>query len=40
MSTDIKVSKAETSKIIQSGGPFDCWLSNLDKEALTNIAIT
>ena len=40
MSTDIKVSKAQISKIIQSGGPFDCWLSNLDKEALTNIAIT
>ena len=39
MSTDIKLSKADTSKIIQSRGFFGSWLSNLGKKALTNIAI-
>ena len=39
MSTDIKLSKAQISEIIQSGGPFCSWLSNLRKKALTNIAI-
>ena len=39
MSTDTKVSKAQISKIIQSGVFFDSWLGNLGKRALTNIAI-
>ena len=39
MSINIKLSKAQTSKIIQSGGFFDSWLGNLGKKALTNIAI-
>ena len=29
MSTDIKLSKAQISKIIKSGGSFDPWLANL-----------
>ena len=32
MSTDIKPSKAQTSKIIQSGGSFGSCLANLGKE--------
>ena len=39
MSTDIKLSKAQISKIIQSGGSFGSWLVNLGKKALANIAI-
>ena len=39
MPTDIKFSKAQISKIIQSGGSFGSWLGNLGKKALTNIAI-
>ena len=39
MSTDIKRSKAEISKIIQSGGSFGSWLGNLGKKALTVIPI-
>ena len=39
MSTDIKLSKAQISKIIQSGGSFGFWLGNLGKKALKNIAI-
>ena len=39
MSTDIKLYKAQKSKIIQSGGSFGSWLGNLRKKALTNIAI-
>ena len=39
MSTDIKLSKAQKSKIIQSGGSFGFWLGNLEKKALTNLAI-
>ena len=39
MSTDIKLSKAEISKIIQLGGSFGSWLVNLGKITLTNIAI-
>ena len=31
MSTYIKLSKAQISKIIQSGGPFSSWLGNLGK---------
>ena len=39
MSTDIKVSNAQISNIIQSGGSFGFWLRNLGKKTLTNIAI-
>ena len=40
MSTDIKLSKAQISKIIQCGGStFGSCLGNLGKKALTNIAI-
>ena len=39
-STDIKLSKAQISKIIQSGESFGSWLCNSRNEALTNIAIT
>ena len=31
MSTDIKLSKVQVSKIIQSGGSFGFWLGNLGK---------
>ena len=31
MSTNVKLSKAVISKIIQSGGSFGTWLSNLGK---------
>ena len=40
MSTDITLSKAQISKIIQPGGSFGSWLDNLGKKALTNIAIS
>ena len=33
MSTDIKLSKAQISEIIQSGGSFDSWLGNLGKKS-------
>ena len=36
ISTDIKLSKVQISKIIQSSGSFGSWLSNLGKKALTN----
>ena len=39
MSTDTKLSKAQISKVIQSGGSFCSWLANLGKKALTNVAI-
>ena len=39
MSTDKKLSKAQICKIIQSGGSFWVWLDNLEKKAITNIAI-
>ena len=39
MLTDIKLSKAEISKIVQSGGSFGSWLGNLGKKGLTNVAI-
>ena len=39
MSTDIKLSKAQISKIIQLGGSFGSWLGNLGKKGVTNIAI-
>ena len=39
MSTNIKLNKAQISKIIQPGGSFLSWLGDLGKKALTNIAI-
>ena len=39
ISTYTKLSKAQISKTIQSGGSFDSWLANLCKRALTNVAI-
>ena len=40
MSTDVKLSKAQISKIIQSGGSrFASRLSNLGKKTLTNVTI-
>ena len=39
MLTDIKLSKAQISKIIQSGGSFGSWLGSLGKKVLRNIAI-
>ena len=39
MSTDMKLSKAQISKIIQSGGSFGSWLGNLGKKALTHVAV-
>ena len=38
MSADIKLSKAQLFKIIQSGGSFSSGLANLEIKALTNIA--
>ena len=32
ISTDIKLSKTEISKIIQSGGSFGSWLDNLERK--------
>ena len=34
MSTDIKLSKAQVSKIIQSGGSFGSRVANLGRKAL------
>ena len=39
MSTGIKVSKAQISKIILPGGSFGSRLANLGKKALENVAI-
>ena len=39
MSTDIKLSKAQVSKIIQSAGSFGSWLGNSGEKAPTNVAI-
>ena len=39
VTTDIKLSKAQISKIIQSGESFASWLGNLGKKVLTNIII-
>ena len=39
MLTDIKLSKAQISKTIQSGGSCGSWLGNLEKKALTKIVI-
>ena len=40
MPTDIKLSKAQIPKIIQSSGSFSSWLGDLGKKAPTNIDIT
>ena len=39
MSTDAKLSEAQISKMIQSGGSVGSWLGNLGKKALATIAI-
>ena len=39
ISTDIKLNKTQTFKMIQSGGSFGSWLGNLEKTSLANIAI-
>ena len=39
MSTDIKRSKAQISKIIQSSGSFDPWLASSGKKVLKGVAI-
>ena len=39
MLTDIKLSKAQISEVIQSGGSFGSWLADLGKKTLANIAI-
>ena len=39
MSTDIKLGKAQISKISQSGEYLGSWLEDLGKKALTNIVI-
>ena len=39
MSTNIKLSKSQISKIIQSSRSFGSWLGNLGKKAPTNVAI-
>ena len=39
MYQQIKLSKSQLYKIIQSGGSFDSWLGNLGRKALMNIAI-
>ena len=40
ISRDIKLSKAQISKIIQAGGSFGSWLGNLGNKALTNLIIS
>ena len=39
MLTDIKLSKAEISKMVQSGESFGSWLGNLGQKQLTNVVI-
>ena len=39
MSTNIKLSESQISKIIQSDGSFSSWFGNLGKKAKTNLAI-
>ena len=38
--TNVKLSKAQISKINQSSGSFGSWLGNLGKKALRNVDIT
>ena len=40
MSTDIKLSKAQRSKLLQSSGSYVSWLTNSGQKPLTNVAIT
>ena len=40
MSTDIKLSKTQISKIIHLGGSFRYWLGNLGKKTLTDFAVS
>ena len=40
ISIDMKISKAQICKAIQSSRCFGSWLGNLAKKTLTNIAIT
>ena len=40
MSTDIKLSEAQLSKIISSGGFLDFWPDKLSKKVITTLAIT
>ena len=40
MPTDIKLSKTQMFKMIQSGGSFSSWLANFGKKTLTNIVIS
>ena len=37
MSTDRKLSKAQISKVTQSGGSFGSWLASLRRKALTKL---
>ena len=37
MSTDIKLSKAQISKLIQAGRSFGSWLGNLGNKAVTHL---
>ena len=39
MSTDIKLTQALMSNIIQSDGSLGSWLANIRKKALANVAI-
>ena len=39
MSTDIKLSKSQLYKTVESGGSFDSYLVNLRKKALASNAI-
>ena len=39
MSTDIKLSKAQISKVIQSGRSFAFWLGGLGKKVLIKFTI-
>ena len=39
MSTDIKLSKAQISKITKLGATFGSWLGNLGKKVITDLAI-
>ena len=40
MSTVIKITKTQISKIIQSSGSFGSWLGNLGKKTQTRIVIS
>ena len=40
LSTDIKLSKTQISKIFQSGGSFSCWIDNLGRKSPTSIVLS